>query len=51
MSNNYENWKKENITDVLENNKITTNKLTSDLETALQINKNAVAEKKNKLQL
>ncbi|EGS34661.1 S-layer homology domain-containing protein [Veillonella sp. oral taxon 780] len=40
---------KENITDVLENNKITTNKLTSDLETALQINKNAVAEKEKQI--
>ena len=49
LSNNYENWKKENITDVLENNKITTNKLTSDLETALQINKNAVAEKEKQI--
>ena len=49
LSNNYENWKKENITDVLENNKITTNKLTSDLETALQINKNAIAEKEKQI--
>ena len=49
LSSNYENWKKENITDILEKNKITTNKLTSDLETALQINKNAVAQKEKQI--
>ena len=49
LRSNYENWKKENITDIIENNKITTNKLTSDLETALQINKNAVAEKEKQI--
>ena len=49
MSSNYENWKKENITDILEKNKITTNKLTSDLEDALQINKNAIAEKEKQI--
>ena len=42
-------WLKENINDVKESNKITTNKLTSDLETALQINKNAVAEKEKQI--
>ena len=46
---NYKSWKKENITDIAEKNKITTNKLTSDLETALQINKNAVAEKEKQI--
>lgn len=49
LSSNYENWKKENITDILEKNKITTNKLTSDLENALQINKNAIAEKEKQI--
>ena len=42
-------WLKENINDVKESNKITTNKLTSDLETALQINKNEVAEKEKQI--
>ena len=42
-------WYKKNVTDVLEKNKITTNKLTSDLEAALQINKNAVAEKEKQI--
>ena len=42
-------WLKENIIDVKESNKITTNKLTSDLETALKINKNAVAEKEKQI--
>ena len=49
LSRNYKNWEKENITDVLEKNKVTTDKLTSDLETALQINKNAVAEKEKQI--
>ena len=49
LSSNYESWKKENITDILEKNKITTNKLTSDLENALQINKNAIAEKEKQI--
>ena len=42
-------WLDTNINDVKESNKITTNKLTSDLETALQINKNAVAEKEKQI--
>ncbi|OBX10098.1 hypothetical protein QV08_00130 [Gallibacterium salpingitidis] len=41
----YQNWKKENITDIEEKNKITTQTLTTELEKALGINKNAVAEK------
>ena len=49
LQKSYKNWQKENITDIVERNKITTNKLTSDLETALQINKNAVAEKENQI--
>ena len=49
LEKNYQSWKKENITDIAEKNKITTNKLTSDLETALQINKNAVAEKEKQI--
>ena len=42
-------WLKENIIDVKESNKITTNKLTSDLETALKINRNEVAEKEKQI--
>ena len=42
-------WLNTNINDVKEKNKITTNKLTSDLESALQINKNAVAEKEKQI--
>ncbi|WP_126939246.1 S-layer homology domain-containing protein [Veillonella sp. VA142] len=49
LKENYKNWEKLNITDIVEKNKITTNKLTSDLETALQINKNAVAEKEKQI--
>ncbi len=49
LKNKYKEWEKENVTDILEKNKITTNKLTSDLETALQINKNAVAEKEKQI--
>ena len=49
MEKLYKVWEKENITDIAEKNKITTNKLTSDLETALQINKNAVAEKEKQI--
>ena len=49
LSSNYENWKKENITDIIENNKITTNKLTSDLEVALQINKNEISDKEKQI--
>ena len=49
LKESYKNWEKLNITDIVEKNKITTNKLTSDLETALQINKNAVAEKEKQI--
>ena len=49
LNTSRKNWYKENITDVKEKNRITTNKLTSDLETALQINKNAVAEKEKQI--
>ena len=49
LQNAMDNWLKTNIFDVEEANKITTNKLTSDLETALQINKNAVAEKEKQI--
>ena len=49
MEKLYKVWEKENINDIAEKNKITTNKLTSDLETALQINKNAVAEKEKQI--
>lgn len=38
-------WKKENITDIMERNKITTDKLTADLEAALNINKQAIQQK------
>lgn len=44
-----ENWKTENIDKIIEKNKITTNKLTSELEKALGINKNAVLEKEREL--
>ena len=42
-------WKKENIDDVKEKNKLTTNKLTSELEQALGINKNAILAKEREL--
>ena len=42
-------WKKENIDDVANKNKITTEKLTSELEQALGINKNAIKEKQEEL--
>ncbi|WP_071058046.1 YadA-like family protein [Pelistega sp. MC2] len=38
-------WYKENVSDVLLKNKVTTQKLTQELEEALGINKNAIAEK------
>ncbi|WP_039170252.1 YadA-like family protein [Gallibacterium anatis] len=41
----YKKWVKENITDIEEKNRITTATLTSELEKALGINKNAIAEK------
>ena len=49
LQKSYESWKKESITDIAEKNKVTTDKLTSDLATALQINKNAVAEKEKQI--
>ena len=42
-------FKKEKIDDIKEKNKITTDKLTSELETALGINKNAILEKQKEL--
>ena len=42
-------WKKENIDNVENKNKITTDKLTSELEKALGINKNAIKERQEKL--
>jgi len=44
-----EEWKKENIVDIEEKNKLTTNRLTSELEQALGINKNAVLAKEREL--
>ena len=49
LAKKYNEWDKENITDIVEKNKVTTDKLTSDLETALKINKNAVAEKEKQI--
>ncbi|NOL49222.1 YadA-like family protein [Pelistega europaea] len=45
LKEKYNAWEKENITDVEEKNRITTATLTSELEKALGINKNAIAEK------
>ena len=42
-------WKKENIDDFENKNKITTEKLTSELEKALGVNKNAIKERQEKL--
>ncbi|WP_288892688.1 YadA-like family protein [uncultured Sneathia sp.] len=42
-------WKKENITDVENKNKITIEKLTSELEKALGVNKNVIKERQEKL--
>ena len=44
-----EEWKKENIDDFENKNKITTEKLTSELEQALGVNKNAIKERQQKL--
>lgn len=46
----YKKWKKENIDDIKEKNKITVDKLTSELEIALGINKNAILEKQKQLE-
>ncbi|MFU2123888.1 hypothetical protein ACLRAD_09985, partial [Gallibacterium anatis] len=45
----YLKWKKENIEDVEEKNKITVSKLTSELAAALNVNKDAVQQIQNKL--
>lgn len=45
----WEKWKKENIDDIKSKNTLTTNTLTSELEKALGINKNAVLEKEKEL--
>ena len=45
----YKQWKKENITDVEDKNKITVSKLTSELAAALNVNKDAVQQIQNKL--
>lgn len=45
----YNQWKKENITDIEEKNKITVSKLTSELAAALNVNKDAVQQIQNKL--
>lgn len=50
VAENIKNWKKENITDVKEKNKITVEKLTSELEQALGINKKAVQNKEKELE-
>ena len=42
-------WKKENIDDFENKNKITTEKLTNELEQALGVNKNAIKERQAKL--
>ncbi|WP_066729442.1 YadA family autotransporter adhesin [Sneathia sanguinegens] len=42
-------WRKENIDDVLNKNKITTEKLTNELEQALGVNKNAIKERQEKI--
>ena len=49
ISENKKNWKKEHIDSIVEKNKLTTNTLTSELEKALGINKNAVLEKEKEI--
>lgn len=49
MKNNILAWKKNNITDIKDKNKITVATLTAELEEALGINKNAILEKENEL--
>ena len=44
------NWRQENIVDVKQKNKVTTNTLTSELEKALGINKNAVQDKEAEIE-
>ena len=50
LNNNFDKWYKENITDIEEKNKITTATLTSELEKALQINKNAALDKEKEIE-
>ena len=50
LNSKKENWKKENIDKVVERNKVTVGTLTSELETALGVNKNAVLEKQKELE-
>ncbi|WP_444320585.1 YadA-like family protein [Megasphaera sp.] len=42
-------WKKANITDIQDKNKVTTDTLTSELEKALNISKNAITKKQKEL--
>lgn len=44
------NWKKINITDIEEKNKVNINTLTSELEQALGINKNAILEREKEIE-
>lgn len=46
----YNQWVKENITDIADRNKITTEHLTSELEQALGINRNAIEEKRKEIE-
>lgn len=50
VAKNIEKWKKENIDVIKEKNKITVNTLTTELETALGINKKAVENRKIELE-
>ncbi|NYV28354.1 OmpA family protein [Streptobacillus felis] len=45
IRNNIEKWKKENIVDIIEKNKVTVGRLTTELEQALGINRNAIRER------
>ena len=49
LYNKRENWKKENIDNIVEKNKLIINTITSELEKALGINKNAILEKQKEL--
>ena len=49
LSSKIFNWRRENITDIIEKNRLTTDKLTKELETALGINKEAVLAKEREL--
>lgn len=50
LDSKYKNWGEENINKVIEKNKVTVGTLTSELETALGVNKNAVLEKQKELE-